>query len=220
MSIPTRHAPAGKLIAGPAVNSVGPEQLIIQDDNSGLQFLIDTGAQVSIIPATNQDRSNNGKGKPLQAANGSSIDTYGSRNVSLKLGRHIYDARLVIANVNRPLLGADFLRKHDLLVDIRGRRLVHADTFTSTACQVTYTPAIHLAAVDSSANKFRKVLEEFPDILHPVLSSPVAKHGTQHFISTQGPPVFARARRLPPNKLEIARKEFRNMEELGIIRKN
>ena len=33
----------------------------------------------------------------------------------------------VIADVQRPLLGADFLLQHNLLVDVYGERLVEAD---------------------------------------------------------------------------------------------
>ena len=47
-----------------------------------------------------------------------------------------------------------------------------------------------------------------------------AKHGVQHFISTKGPSIHARARRLPPDKLEIAKAEFDRMQNMGIIRKS
>ncbi|KRX13062.1 Retrovirus-related Pol polyprotein from type-2 retrotransposable element R2DM [Trichinella nelsoni] len=39
-----------------------------------------------------------------------------------------------------------------------------------------------------------------------------------HHILTHGPPVFARPRRLPPDRLELARKEFDILLDLGIIR--
>ena len=42
----------------------------------------------------------------------------------------------------------------------------------------------------------------------------------EHFIQTEGPPVLARARRLPPDKLVIAKEELRNMEDMGIIRRS
>ena len=103
---------------------------------------------------------------------------------------------------------------------MRGHRLVHADTFTSTVCHVTTGPTTELAVVDTGCNKFRRVIEEFPAILKPILSSSESKHGTYHYICTQGPPVFARARRLSPDKLKIAQDEFRLMEETGICRKS
>ena len=44
------------------------------------------------------------------------------------------------------------------------------------------------------------------------------KHGIEHYIETKGPPVFSRARRLDGAKLEAAKKEFAELERLGIIR--
>ncbi|KRY16294.1 Transposon Ty3-G Gag-Pol polyprotein [Trichinella patagoniensis] len=43
-------------------------------------------------------------------------------------------------------------------------------------------------------------------------------HSIQHHILTHGPPVFARPRRLPPDRLELAQKEFDILLDLGIIR--
>ena len=42
----------------------------------------------------------------------------------------------------------------------------------------------------------------------------------QHFVTTTGPPVYAKARRLSPDKLTIAKHEFDEMEQMGIIRKS
>ncbi len=42
-----------------------------------------------------------------------------------------------------------------------------------------------------------------------------------NWVLTQpGPPVFAKARRLDPDKLEIAKKEFESMEKAGIVRRS
>ena len=43
------------------------------------------------------------------------------------------------------------------------------------------------------------------------------KHDITHHITTSGPPVSGRARRVFPEKLLIAHKEFEHMLELGII---
>ena len=106
------------------------------DSNNGRRFLVDTGAQVSVIPPTLVDKRFATPQESLQAANGTSIATYGQRNTILRLGSHSYSARLVIADVKRPLLGADFLRRHNLLVDIRGQRLIEADSYASVSCGV------------------------------------------------------------------------------------
>ena len=44
--------------------------------------------------------------------------------------------------------------------------------------------------------------------------------GVEHHIDTKGPPVYARARRLNPDRLKVARSEFANMERLCIIRRS
>ena len=44
------------------------------------------------------------------------------------------------------------------------------------------------------------------------------KHQVTHRILTKGPPVYARTRRLPPERLVIAQNEFDHMLKLGIIR--
>lgn len=41
---------------------------------------------------------------------------------------------------------------------------------------------------------------------------------TENWIETKGPPIHARARRLPPDKLLAAKAEFRKLLKLGIIR--
>ena len=158
--------------------AVGPKD-IIQDNNSGLQFLVDTGAQVSVIPATLQDKQQNIQGVPLLAANGTSISTYGKRRMSLKLGRHVYEAHLILADVQRPLLGADFLRTHDLLGEIRGKRLVQAETLCPISCAINTRHHLNLATVDENANKFKKVIQEFSALIRPTFSSAQVENNTK-----------------------------------------
>ena len=67
---------------------------------------------------------------------------------------------------------------------------------------------------------FRKLPNEFPDLLKPTFSTAEVKQGVQHFISTKDCPVFARARSLAPDRLAIVKKEFAEMEKMGIIRKS
>ncbi|KAJ8372638.1 hypothetical protein AAFF_G00280540 [Aldrovandia affinis] len=65
---------------------------------------------------------------------------------------------------------------------------------------------------------FQRLLMDFPDLTTPTFSSAAVKHGVDHFIATTGPPVHARARRLDPQKLAVAKAEFDSMERLGIVR--
>ncbi|GFO16288.1 transposon ty3-g Gag-Pol polyprotein [Plakobranchus ocellatus] len=222
---PTKKKP-GKRQGGPTVASAsaGPHdpQLFLTDRNTGRRFLVDTGAQVSVIPPTWFDKHHGQHGPPLQAANGTSISTYGSRNVSLRFNETTYDARLIIADVKRPLLGADFFRRHNLLVDLNGQRLIEADTYLSCPCSTSRVAKTELAPIERDSNKFRKVLQEFPALLQPTFTSTAVKHGVEHYICTTDPPVHSRARRLAPDRLAAARigKEFIEMERMGIIRKS
>ena len=195
----------GKRRCGPSVAtaSAGPRdpQLFITD-NIGRRFLVDTGANVSVIPATPFDKNTGPSGPPLQAANGTPIQTYRSRELHLCFNNRLYQARLIIVDVKRPLLGADFFRQHNLLVDLRGQRLIEADSFLPPPppCSVCKTAIAQLAPIESQSNTFRKLLQEFPSILQSTFSSAAVKHGVQHFIPTTCPPVEAYARRLPAKK--------------------
>ncbi|KAJ8371596.1 hypothetical protein AAFF_G00306820 [Aldrovandia affinis] len=74
-----------------------------------------------------------------------------------------------------------------------------------------------LSSALSSADVFQRLLVDFPDLTTPTFSSAAVKHGVDHFIATTGPPVHARARRLDPQKLAVAKAEFDSMERLGIV---
>ncbi|GFT14876.1 retrovirus-related Pol polyprotein from transposon opus [Trichonephila clavipes] len=65
---------------------------------------------------------------------------------------------------------------------------------------------------------FHDVLREFPEIVKPPSFSQEVKHNIKHFIETSGPPVFAKARRLAPDRLKIAKSEFQHMLNLGHVR--
>ena len=120
------------------------------------------------------------------------------------------------------LLGDDFLRSNSLLVDMNGKRLVDATTFHSAPLTQTSTttPAPHLDAISTSTDQYDILLAEFPAITTPNFVQQPTKHGVEHFITTKSPPVHARARRLPPDKLAAAKAEFSSMESMGIIRRS
>ncbi len=67
-------------------------------------------------------------------------------------------------------------------------------------------------------NKFEALLRDFPSVTQPGISDLPVRHNVTHHIHTNGPSVSARARRLAPERLKIARREFDHMLQLGIIR--
>lgn len=80
---------AGKQTAplSSATDRLGAAQsrLIIRDRISGIRFLVDTGADVSVLPSVYQRRKHKSN-YTLYAANGSAIATYGQRLLRLDLG--------------------------------------------------------------------------------------------------------------------------------------
>lgn len=191
--------------------------LYVWDRNTGHKFLVDTGAQVSVFPASAQERHGK-KSDPLIAANGSKIDTYGTRNIPLDLGFRKFQWSFVLADVNRPMLGADFFCSNHLLIDVYTSCIIDAKTYESVPVWHDAAPAPGLITC-ATANPFADILTEFPSVTRPQFST-VVKHDVQHCIPTSGPPTHAKARRLSPDKLAIARREFAQMEKLGIIRRS
>ena len=64
---------------------------------------------------------------------------------------------------------------------------------------------------------YTRQLSEFPAVTQAVSSDRPVKHSVTRHIKTTGPPVSSRTRRLALERLNIARKEFDHMLELGII---
>ncbi len=65
------------------------------------------------------------------------------------------------------------------------------------------------------------LLQKFPSILHTGDVKPAPNHGVEHHIHTRShPPVFAKSRRLDPEKLQITKAEFKRLESTGIVRRS
>ncbi|XP_061896831.1 uncharacterized protein LOC133645915 [Entelurus aequoreus] len=98
------HGP-GKLQRQRSVAAVGAgeasELLFIADSSSRRRFLVDSGSQVSLLPATDADRATGGCGLLLNAANGSSIDTFGSRLVTVCFHGRKFQWDFIIAAITR-----------------------------------------------------------------------------------------------------------------------
>uniref|UniRef100_A0A669BDF1 ribonuclease H n=1 Tax=Oreochromis niloticus TaxID=8128 RepID=A0A669BDF1_ORENI len=154
------------------------------------------------------------------AANGSPIKTFGERLVTVCFHGRDFQWNFVVAASSVPILGADFLCAHGLLVDVANRRLIDALSFSSLPCFTRAAEPLFRANVVTSGDAFQRLLLEFPSLSVPNFSSTVTKHGVEHYIPTVAPPVFARARRLDPAKLSVAREEFAAMERLSIVQRS
>ena len=140
--------------------------------------------------------------------------------LTLDLGlRRTFPWVFVIADAQSPILGADFLQHFGLLVDLRHSRLSDGVTQLRVhgIISTTVSPSPSILAI-KPLTEFHAILSEFPELLQPYCHDLPVKHDVTHHIATTGPPIRARTRRLPPERLKIARQEFEQMLQQGIIR--
>lgn len=194
-------------------------RLCVTDLNSGLRFLVDTGANVSVLPAAKRPYNNSvSDSYKLYAANGSEIRTYGTKNLVLNLKlRRPHSWTFILADVKQPILGADFLKHHKLLVDVNGRRLIDSVTNLNVIGSIVNYGEDTIKTINIT-NPYYDLLSMYPDITKPVCYKDTPKHSVVHHIETTGSPVFARARPLPPDKYLKVKKEFEYMQQIGICR--
>ena len=123
----------------PLVTTSAPGQqtgrlLYVTEHESRLHVLVDTSSEVSIIPPSMAEQKNQQDAFGLLAANNSPVVTYGTHSLTLNLGlRRTFRWVFIVANVRKPILGADFLKHYGLVVDMRRRRLL--DTITQLSIQ-------------------------------------------------------------------------------------
>ena len=186
-------------------------------DNSGRAYLADTGAEISVFPASLEDRRKPTQ-TPLAAANGTGIKTWGRRTIHLKLGKRDFWQEFILAEVTRPILGADFFSTNYILPDLARKRLVDGSEDDWASGTPLATKIICQVEAGKEKNEFEQLLSNFPSILNPDFKTEENKHKIYHYIPTKGPPVFAKPRRLDKAKLKSAKRYFQEMEELGTIR--
>ena len=191
----------------------------ITDRKTGTKFLVDTGAEVSVLPPSKSEKLYPSSKFHLQAVNRSSITTYGERSLTLDVGlRRACRWIFILADISTPILGADFLHHFGLLVDVRNLKLIDSTTNLSVSGILSSSPSISPMFVKADGQApYKHLLDQFPDISRPVYKDAAIKHSVTHHIETRGPPASARPRRLATDRYSIAKSEFDHMLELGII---
>ena len=71
-----------------------------------------------------------------------------------------------------------------------------------------------------TSREYTQILRSFPEVLNASQQLPPVKHHVEHHIDTEGHAVAAKYRRLDPDRLEAARKDFAELEKQGIIRRS
>lgn len=205
-----------------AATAAGPGQcrlFFVYDQSTKLNFLVDTGAEVSVLPQRVAGHNLLPTSYTLKAANNTVIRTYGQKILVLDLGlRREFKWTFVVANVQKPILGIDFLTKFGILVDTKNRRLFDSKTTLYNRGKESTIHSIGIRIALPDITKYTSLLKKYPEIYKAETSFVQPKHNVVHHIVTKGPPISARPRRLAPDKFQIAKKEFDQMIKMGIIR--
>ena len=164
----------------------GSHLIHVKDLVSNEFFLIDSGAEISIVIPTPSEKRSKSRNE-LLSVDGSPILTYGHRILDLCFGgvskfRWIF----VIADVKHNILGIDFLRHFSLTIDFTSSKLkshLSQSSFplvTKLVCNVEF-PKPFLVT-----NKHFEMLERFPDLTRPSNKEKPIKHDVVHDIVTTG----------------------------------
>ncbi|GBN00853.1 Gag-Pol polyprotein [Araneus ventricosus] len=172
-------------------------RLFIRDRISNISFLVDTGSDVSLIPANTYQKRNSSQ-QTLFAANSSTINVYGQKTLSLNFNsRRDFLWTFLIADVSIPILGADFLHYFELVPDLRNKCLRDTKTKLQSVGHLKYADLHSVQISISEDTIYHKLLKEFPSITKTSLgtfSLPDARFTHIH-IDIVGP--------LPPSEGQI-----------------
>ena len=195
-------------------------RLFILDNSTNTKFLIDTGSDVSVLPATTYDRRSSPLPTKLHAANNSTINTYKYKQFQVDLGlRKPFNWNFIIADTNTAIIGADFLSHHNLSVNLRQRRLVDNNSKLSSRCTVGHPNICNVTTIDNQSSH-HELLQKFIEITTPAKLSSTTNADVAHHIVTKGPSKASKGRRLAPHKLKAAKQEFQTLMDLGICRRS
>lgn len=158
----------------------------------------------------------------INAVNGNRIRVYGLKTVCVDFGLGKNTWNMIVADVDSPIIGADFLSNFHLIPDLTRKLLIDGRFFTSVKCYMKHSQqsSIHLVTIAKKPQIDSRVvhlLEKFPDLIKPpkYCEKP---HDTMHYIETTGQPVYQRPYRLPQRDLEEVTKEYRETTRIGVTR--
>ena len=199
--------------------------LFLKDILSDREFLVDSGASVSLFRGPKSMSSDRVR---LLTADGSPMIWSGTKIIPLQFScgseSKVYTWTFQLTPVSVPLLRANFLEHFNLLIDIKGRKVVHAQCPEDVVLYASPTPqpAFRRASFLAAPPQIQKLLLEYPDVLSSDgFSASKPRHGVRHhLLNNPGPPVYSKPGRLDPDKLSAAKEEFSAMEKAGIIRRS
>ena len=175
----------------PLTSGENHKTLHIDEKVSGLKFLVDTGAAISIFPfrSAAPQRPHN-----VISASGHRLRAWGTVQKEVVFNEKIFKWNFLLADVTTPILGADFLDNFNCKIDFEKRSLSFPDE-----------PYVHSTLQKSKSTQhtpvnFLQILDEFPEITSSTLTTATPKHTIRHTIEVNCSPIAQKPRRLDPEK--------------------
>ena len=157
-------------------------------------FLVDSGAEVSIVKPTATEKNAPSPGLNLVSVNGSPISTYGNRIMTLTFDdKTTFRWIFIIADVPHNILGIDFLRQNALVVVFANSSLNNSLSKISRSL-VKQVCNVEIPKPFLVTNDYLKMLQSFPELTKPPNRDKPVKHDVVHEIETNGYPCHARRR--------------------------
>ena len=139
--------------------SLSPYKLLyVTDKHNKCNYLINTGAGVSLLPKSCANRTSN--------AAPTTINTYGNCRRVVDVGpKRDYAWTFIVADVKQQIIGADFLIHYSLLVDLKSRCLRDMRTGLAIPAILSSIKPLSLNRVDTVQNDYTKLLGQFPELV-------------------------------------------------------
>jgi hypothetical protein len=118
----------------------------------------------------------------------------------------------LLAAVETPILGADFLRHFKLLVNLEAGCLVDAETLQSIRSSVSPVSGGFITALQAALPRLRALVNKFPEVANIPGRLQRVKHAVRHVIVKTGQLATARFCCLDSAKLAAAKAEFLQLE--------
>ena len=117
-------------------------------------------------------------------ADGRPTKAWGSRLIPLHFGTRLFQFQFLLADVDQPILGADFLAEFVLLAYTANRQVLQGPSFDGfePLAQPRFSPAHSSVA---------SLLDEFPVAWNPPTPSKLPEHNVEDVIEREGQPLYA-----------------------------
>lgn len=147
------------------ISNINQEQnklMYVIDQNTGVKFLIDNGASYSLIPKSHAGKFQE-ENIPMNliAPNATLIKTFGTKKTNVKINNISYKADFIVAEVNLPILGIDFLHNNKILIDPFNNIIIDSVSNLQHKC---INSIIHQTNSTTKIHLINQLKENFPTV--------------------------------------------------------